>query len=75
MVNIYIYFFFVASKIYRDPIVGDIIAVTCLDKFYRGQIIDVLDVSYFSLYLIDVGSVISASIDCIVDLSDTLKKV
>lgn len=68
-------FFFIASKIHRHPIVGDIVAVKCVDKFYRGQIIDVLDISYFYLYLIDAGSVVSASIDCLADLSNTLKEV
>lgn len=47
----------------------------CIDKFYRGKIIDVLDETNCYLYLIDSGYVISASIDCIVHLSETLKKV
>lgn len=54
---------------------GDIVAVKCVDKFYRGKIINVLDRSCFSLYLIDTGYVISASINCLIDLSETLKKV
>ncbi|VVC36208.1 Hypothetical protein CINCED_3A022077 [Cinara cedri] len=64
-----------ASKIDRIPIVGDIIAVKCVDKFYRGKIIDLLDDSNISLYLIDAGYVISTSTDCIVDLSKSLQKI
>lgn len=70
-----LYFIFIATNIQRNPIVGDIVAVKCTDKFYRCKIIDVLEKSYFCLYLIDAGYVISAEIDCIVDLSDSLKKV
>jgi len=68
-------FIFSASIILRNLIVGDIVAVKCTDKFYRGKVIDILENSWFSLYLIDNGCVISASIDCIIDLPDTLKKV
>ncbi|XP_022162076.1 uncharacterized protein LOC111027893 isoform X7 [Myzus persicae] len=64
-----------ASNILRNPTIGDIVAVKCTDKFYRGKVIDILENSWFSLYLIDNGCVISASIDCIVDLPDTLKKI
>jgi hypothetical protein len=49
--------------------------VKCIDKYYRGKIIDVIDETNCYLYLIDTGYVISASIDCIVNLSETLKKV
>jgi len=55
--------------------VGDIVAVKCVDKFYRGKIIDILDKSCLYLYLIDSGYVISASFDSLVDLSETLQKV
>lgn len=70
-----IYFIFIASSIQKYPIVGDIVAVKCTDKFYRCKIIDILDHSYFYLYLIDAGYVISANIDSIVDLSESLKEV
>jgi len=53
---------------------GDIVAVKCVNKFYRGKIFDVIN-ECFSLYLIDTGYVVSASIDCIVDISPKLKKV
>jgi len=66
---------FSASNILRNLNPGDIVAVKCTDKFYRGKVIDILENLCFSLYLIDDGYVISASIDCIVDLPDTLKKV
>lgn len=68
-------FIFSASIILRNLIAGDIVAVKCTDKFYRGKVIDILENAWFSLYLIDNGCVISASIDCIVDLPDSLKKV
>lgn len=68
-------FIFSASNILRNLMVGDIVAVKCTDKFYRGKVIDIFENSCFSLYLIDSGYVLSASIDCIVDLPDTLKKV
>jgi len=68
-------FIFSASNILRDLTIGDIVAVKCTDKFYRGKVIDILENSRFSLYLIDNGYVVSSSIDCIVDLPDTLKKV
>ncbi|XP_026816248.1 uncharacterized protein LOC113555865 isoform X3 [Rhopalosiphum maidis] len=64
-----------ASYILRDLTAGDFVAVKYTDKFYRGKVIDILDNSCFSLYLIDSGCVISASIDCIVDLPGTLKKI
>ncbi|KAL4112570.1 hypothetical protein QTP88_016325 [Uroleucon formosanum] len=64
-----------ASIILRNLIAGDIVAVKCTDKFYRGKVIDILENAWFSLYLIDNGCVISASIDCIVDLPDSLKKI
>ncbi|XP_050056969.1 uncharacterized protein LOC114132611 isoform X5 [Aphis gossypii] len=64
-----------ASNILRNLMVGDIVAVKCTDKFYRGKVIDIFENSCFSLYLIDSGYVVSASIDCIVDLPDTLKKI
>lgn len=74
--NYYCYFYYcTVLNIQRHPIVGDIVAVKCVDKFYRGKIIDILDQSCFSLYLIDTGYVISASIECIVDLLDDLKMV
>lgn len=75
MINIDVVLFLIVSSIQIDPIIGDIIAVKCIDKFYRGKIIDVIDESNFYLYLMDTGFVISASTDCIVNLSDTLKKV
>ena len=68
-------FIFLASNVLKNLIVGDIVAVKYTDKFYRGKVIDLLENSWFSLYLIDSGYVISASIDSIVDLPDTLKKV
>jgi len=68
-------FIFSASNILRNLMVGDIVAVKCTDKFYRGKVIDIFENSCFSLYLIDRGYVVSASIDCIVDLPDTLKMV
>lgn len=68
-------FIFSASNVVRNLIPGDIVAVKCTDKFYRGKVIDILENVCYSLYLIDYGYVISASIDCIVDLPDTLKKV
>ncbi|XP_060870995.1 uncharacterized protein LOC132945306 isoform X4 [Metopolophium dirhodum] len=64
-----------APIILRNLIAGDIVAVKCTDKFYRCKVIDLLKNAWFSLYLIDNGCVISASIDCIVDLPDTLKKI
>ncbi|XP_015365660.1 PREDICTED: uncharacterized protein LOC107162970 [Diuraphis noxia] len=64
-----------ASNVLRILIPGEIVAVKCTDKFYRGKIIDILENLCFSLYLIDDGYVVSASIDCIVDLPDALKKI
>lgn len=68
-------FILIELSILRNPIVGDIVAVKCMDQFYRGKIIDTINSSCFYLYLIDFGYVISASIDSLVDLSDVLKKV
>jgi len=67
-------FSFIVSNIYKTPVMGDIVAVKRLNTFYRGKVIDVVN-ECFSLYLIDTGYVVSASIDCLVDISPKLKKV
>lgn len=69
------FFSLIALNIQKNLTVGDVVAVKCVDKFYRGRIIDILDKLTYYLYLIDSGYVITAPIDCLVDLPDNLKKV